>query len=318
MATPAGQSRGRRAFSLIELLVVVMVVAVLIALILPAVQMAREASRHAQCGSNLHQIGIALNSYAAAQGCWPGGGNGRGYSFHAMLLPFLDQHAAFDALNFDALSNELSPNSPNLTVAYLEVGVFLCPSGRPEKRGGLVGTSYAGSAGVTYRDGRSNGAFAPGAVISLASFADGTSTTAAAAEWIIGPGGITIKDERGSVFATRVSLNGPKNFDAFTAECRDMPVERCDLVDNDKGRNWLQGGYRYTLYNHVLTANGHSCMSDGRTPEGAYTAGSNHPRGANVLFADGHLKFIGGAVSLVAWRSIGTRNGGEPVGDSDL
>jgi prepilin-type N-terminal cleavage/methylation domain-containing protein/prepilin-type processing-associated H-X9-DG protein len=58
------QARRRRAFTLVELLVVIGVIAALIALLLPAVQAARESARRAQCQSQLHQIGVALFRYA--------------------------------------------------------------------------------------------------------------------------------------------------------------------------------------------------------------------------------------------------------------
>jgi prepilin-type N-terminal cleavage/methylation domain-containing protein/prepilin-type processing-associated H-X9-DG protein len=58
----------RRAFTLVELLVVVAVIAALVALLLPAVQAARESARRAQCQSNLHQIGIALFHHVDRRG----------------------------------------------------------------------------------------------------------------------------------------------------------------------------------------------------------------------------------------------------------
>ena len=54
-----------RAFTLIEILVVVAVIALLFAILLPTLQKARKQGRMAKCLSNLHQISIALYSYQA-------------------------------------------------------------------------------------------------------------------------------------------------------------------------------------------------------------------------------------------------------------
>jgi prepilin-type N-terminal cleavage/methylation domain-containing protein/prepilin-type processing-associated H-X9-DG protein len=54
----------RQAMTLIEILVVIAVIGVLIGILLPAVQAARSAARRAQCGNNLHQIGLAFHHFA--------------------------------------------------------------------------------------------------------------------------------------------------------------------------------------------------------------------------------------------------------------
>ncbi len=55
----------REAFTLIEVLVVVAIIALLVAILLPSLNSARKNTRRTICLSNLHQISVALMSYAA-------------------------------------------------------------------------------------------------------------------------------------------------------------------------------------------------------------------------------------------------------------
>src|SRR5688572_14603068 len=86
----------RRAFTLVELLVVVGIISVLIAILLPALGRAREHARRVKCAANLRAMGHALTMYTQAYHRYPGlmaeNGNDEGFVgiWPVRLRPFLD------------------------------------------------------------------------------------------------------------------------------------------------------------------------------------------------------------------------------------
>src|SRR5438128_1840517 len=105
-----------RAFSLVELLVVIAVIGILISLLLPAVQSARESARRMQCRNNMKQVSLAVINYEDAHKCYPPAGlcgprvpsylegpfNPRGgqmISWVVLVLPFMEEQSLYQQFN---------------------------------------------------------------------------------------------------------------------------------------------------------------------------------------------------------------------------
>lgn len=64
LSISAVMKSGHRAFTLVELLVVIGIIALLISILLPALNKAREAGKRAKCAANLHNLGQVCMSFA--------------------------------------------------------------------------------------------------------------------------------------------------------------------------------------------------------------------------------------------------------------
>ena len=162
----------KRAFTLVELLVVITIIGILIALLLPAVQAAREAARRSQCINNLKQIGLALHNYHDTYNVFPAGnvtpGNCCGtqsrLNWAISILPYVEQMPLYNTYDMK-LTNEMQPILPNgYCVVQQEVPPYMCPSDINVRKkenpasGPLVNkayqhSSYRGVTGIGRNDG---------------------------------------------------------------------------------------------------------------------------------------------------------------------
>ena len=331
--------RKNTAFTLIELLVVIAIIAVLIGLLLPAVQKVREAASRAKCQNNLKQLGVALHNYEGANGHFPpstvstGTAAAQPWSAQSFLLPYVEGDNVFRLIDFNVgyHSGINLTNYPSYGVAALKVPVLVCPSDTNDRQRLNSSTglpehypiTYGMNVGqyliwnpVTRQDG--GGAFAPNQKLTTAAYQDGLSNTLAMSE--VKAFQRRVHDATmpaaapGSPSAVSGSVGGGAFADTGHTEwvCgRAIHVGFTTLFPPNTRVPHSVGGVEYDF---------DACSSrEGRnqvdTTYGVITSRSYHSGGVNVLRMDGSVKFTANSVPQATWQALGTRAGGEVVGD---
>ncbi|MCA9148841.1 MAG: DUF1559 domain-containing protein [Planctomycetales bacterium] len=98
--------RTRKGFTLVELLVVIAIIGLLVGLLVPAINAARELARKAQCVNNMKQVATAAIMHDTEKQYFPGrlnftlANNGVEIpvSWMAKLLPYMDSQNVWDAM----------------------------------------------------------------------------------------------------------------------------------------------------------------------------------------------------------------------------
>jgi prepilin-type N-terminal cleavage/methylation domain-containing protein/prepilin-type processing-associated H-X9-DG protein len=305
--------RRRRAFTLIEVLVVIAIIGVLLGLLLPAVQKVLDAAARLSCGNNLRQAGLALHQFESTRGRLPPGAvfgplPEAGITTDALhgcwpfLLPYLEQQALFNAYRWDV--DFFDPaNQP--TVAT-QLKILQCPSAQANRF-------------VLMED--PDGAFTKGGQGACIDYGPVQG---------IGPGLVLlglvdpVGDYRGAL---------PINQMSRLAQISDGTSNTL-LVAEDAGRPQLWQAGRYVpdvfSFGGPWASNVNAVLIQGASVDGSTAPGpcalnctnnqqpySFHTGGANFLFADGSVHFLPAAIDIRVLAALATRAGGEVVGGVD-
>jgi prepilin-type processing-associated H-X9-DG protein/prepilin-type N-terminal cleavage/methylation domain-containing protein len=137
--------RSRRAFTVLELVVVLAIVGLLMGLLLPAVQKVREAANRLKCASNLRQFGLAMHGYHDAMGFLPPGittwmnGEDAAHTGFTYMLPFLEQDNVYRQINL----RQQWYQRANYAGVAAQIPLMYCPSNRTAGSMDLTAEIYA-------------------------------------------------------------------------------------------------------------------------------------------------------------------------------
>lgn len=323
----------RRAFTLIELLVVIAIIAVLIALLLPAVQQARESARRTQCRNNLKQLGLALHNYhdnfrvfpASHYRVFPQVANPTpAVSWDCMLLPYIDQAPLYNTINFSTVydplvswtgtnrqaletplaalrcpsTNDLLRNNVTATINGVATTWSQCLTSYGANASGIVGSaspavgaSPAGRPTESQQhlddgcclDARYNGVMSLQSSNSIANVIDGTSNTVAVAEWVRGGTGTP-------------TTNVYDHYMIGNANSQDESAR-------------FNGSFGMPLNFQRIAGTAQTAQQN------KASFSSYHVGGVHGLMTDGAVRFFSDNIDMVTQRALGTRNGGETMGE---
>ncbi len=311
-------TRTRSAFTLIELLVVIAIIAVLIGLLLPAVQKVREAADRASCQNNLKQLGLALHNFHDSRRVFPasgwtvaGPGNpaGKYVGWRALLLPFIEQENLKRLYDFRVHWWE----GANLDVAPFPITLFQCPS-VPQRQAVTSAVAKAPRPAMTFAK-----PLAPTdyeAIMGVQSTINPTLYATAATNR-------SVMFRNSAVRLTQVA-DGTSNTIALV-ECAARPLvfrgTTVTALANDQGQGWIdsEGPFSLDGSNDDGSVQG---RGPALTPRAINATNENEPYafhtgGANFVFADGHVQFLGDTIPLLPFAALCTRAGGEVVSAND-
>jgi len=319
----------RPGFTLIELLVVIAIIAVLIGLLVPAVQKVREAAARMKCQNNLKQMVLALHNFESVQGYLPSQGDvpigqtGDPWSVQTRLLPYVERGDLGNKIDY-------SQSSDGQAMAVNRVGLLMCPSeinDRPQASATApYPLNYLACVGTWFVYSPTTGAVGDGSILMnrrtrLTDITDGTSNTLSFSEGkTFTP--ILRDGSNPSVLGAAVpvtpsdviSLGGTFKIDAGHVEWIDARSIQSGFTTTFPPNTRVPYTSAGQVYDIDFTS-----RREGKTNNlptyTAVTARSYHTGGVNASLVDGSVRFFRDSITQAAWRAVGSRAGGEVVGE---
>ena len=258
-------SRPLHGFTLVELLVVIAIIGVLVALLLPAVEMAREASRRSSCANNLRQQALAVRLHEQAHKTFPTGG-WKGYlgdpdagygskqpgGWIYNILSYIEED---NLRQLGRGSSGPQKEQAMTTLMQSPLDVFYCPSRRLPRL-------------YPYTGGALKNATPPAQV--------------AKTDYVISA---TISSEKSEVIMPDIQLRGKGASKTVLAGEKSLSSD-----------DYTKGGAGDSLVAYIGDSDEICRQTTGMpTPEktGGAGFGGPHPAGANIAYCDGSVRFIG-------------------------
>ena len=273
----------------------------------------------------------------------------------AGLLPFMEQQALYDQVSSPQASPAYPAWGPvpwygwNFYPFHANVTAFRCPSDGTKESGHYTpfgNTNYNFCVGDQIRDTvwwnkygaavgsqRPRGIFGRVSYLTMADIKDGTSNTIAMSEQVVSED----HDQQNSHgnYAESVGGLNTNPIGCLAYKGSGSTITGASSIGEIRGVAWCWGTMMGVGFNTVLPPNSIGCTSGTSEwgQENVFPPDSYHPGGVNAALADGSVRFFSETIDtgdLTAdcptatgakaspygvWGALGSRVGGEPVGD---